>query len=83
MRRLGSRLLLSGAVLFALAGLAAFVLLFVRKMNIYWFILSPLILAIYQMPSVVLFWLWKRGKKRAAAESAESEPAEDSGNQDD
>jgi hypothetical protein len=52
-------------------------------MNVYWFILSPLILAVYQMPAVVLFWLWKRGKKRAAAESAESEPAEDSGNQDD
>jgi Na+-transporting methylmalonyl-CoA/oxaloacetate decarboxylase gamma subunit len=83
MRRLGPLLLLSGAVLFALTGLVAFVLLFVRGMNVYWFILSPLILAVYQMPAVVLFWLWKRGKKRAAAESAESEPAEDSGNQDD
>ena len=80
---LGRPLLLAGAVLFALAGLVAFALLFVRKMNVYWFILSPLILAIYQMPSVVLFWLWKRGRKRAAAESEESEPGEDFGDQDD
>ena len=74
---LGSRLLLAGAVLFALGGGVAFVLLFVRSMNVYWFILSPLILAIYQMPAVVLFWLWKRAKKRRSAEPAESDPSEE------
>ncbi len=50
-------------------------------MNVYWFILSPLILAIYQMPAVVLFWLWKRRKARRTA--TESEPPEDSEDQDD
>jgi Na+-transporting methylmalonyl-CoA/oxaloacetate decarboxylase gamma subunit len=83
MRRLGPLLLLSGAVLFALTGLVAFVLLFVRGMNVYWFILSPLILAVYQMPAVVLFWLWKRGKKKSAAEPVESAPSEDLTPQDD
>jgi hypothetical protein len=81
MQRLGPFLLLAGAVLFAAGGLVAFVLLFLRTMNVYWFILSPLILAIYQMPAVVLFWLWKRRKAREAA--AESEPPEDSEDQDD
>ncbi len=81
MQRLGPLLLLAGAVLFALGGLVAFVLLFLRTMNVYWFILSPLILAIYQMPAVVLFWLWKRRKARGTA--AEPEPPEDSEAQDD
>jgi uncharacterized membrane protein YhhN len=64
---LGSRLLLAGAVLFALGGLTAFVLLFVRRMNVFWFILSPLILAVYEIPAVVLVWLWKKGRRRGPA----------------
>ena len=68
---LGSRLLPAGAVLFALGGLAAFILLFVRRMNVFWFILSPLILAVYEIPAVVLAWLWKRGRKRDSALSDE------------
>lgn len=52
-----------GIVLSA-CGLAGFVLLFVRDMNVYWFILSPIILAVYQIPAVYVFYLWKKKRNR-------------------
>jgi hypothetical protein len=64
MRRLITALLPFGAVLFSLGGIAAFAFLFIPRMNIYWFILSPLILAVYQMPAAALVWIWRRRKKR-------------------
>jgi hypothetical protein len=66
MSRLTTALLLAGAAAFSLGGIAAFALLFIPRMNVYWFILSPLILAVYEIPAVVLLWLWKRRKKRQA-----------------
>jgi len=54
----------AGAVFLALAGIAGFVWLFVRDMNLYWFILSPLILAVYEIPAVVVYALWKQAKRR-------------------
>ena len=54
----------AAAAVLSLAGLAAFVLLFVRDMTIYWFILSPLIFAVYQIPAVIVFALWKRKRRR-------------------
>jgi hypothetical protein len=67
MRGIGTFLFLAASVVFSLGGLTAFVLIFVRHMNVYWFILSPLILAVYQFPAVVMLWLWRRRKKRDAA----------------
>jgi hypothetical protein len=66
MRRTGTFLFLAGSVVFSLGGLAAFILIFARHMNVYWFILAPLILAVYQFPAVVMLWLWRRRKKRDA-----------------
>ena len=56
------------AVSLSVAGLAGFVYLFVRDFNIYWLILSPVIIAFYQVPAAFVFWLHK--KRRAAAAQA-------------
>ena len=66
MKRLATSLLLVLAVLMSLLGVAAFVYLFAPIFNIYWFILAPIILALYQLPAVFVFLLWK---KRARAEN--------------
>jgi len=60
----GLSFLLALAVLLSVAGLAGFLYLFVRDFNIYWLILSPIIIALYQVPAAFVFWLHK--KKRAA-----------------
>lgn len=64
MLRFISALWLSGAVLLSLAGLAAFVYLFLREINLFYLILSPVILAVYQFPAVLVFRLWKGWKRR-------------------
>ncbi|MBM3295033.1 MAG: hypothetical protein FJY82_10990 [Candidatus Aminicenantes bacterium] len=56
----------SSAALLALAGIAGFIWLFARDMNVYWFILSPLILAVYEIPAVVVYALWKKARRREA-----------------
>jgi hypothetical protein len=66
MKRLATALLLVLAVLLSLLGVAAFAYLFAPIFNIYWFILAPIILALYQLPAVYVFLLWKR---RARAEN--------------
>jgi len=60
------------AVLLSAAGLAAFAYLFVRDFNVYWLILSPVILALYQVPAVFVFWLHKR-RRAASARAGETE----------
>ncbi len=85
MERLLTALLPVGAVAFCLGGLAAYAVLFIPRMNVYWFILSPLILAIYQIPAVVLVWIWKRRKARQtgrAEADAEGPPEADQGPRD-
>jgi hypothetical protein len=52
------------SILFFLGGLAAFVFLFVLDFNIYWLILSPIILAIYQSPAAFFFWLYKKTRDK-------------------
>jgi len=61
-----------GIVLSA-GGIAGFVLLFVRDMNVYWFILSPIILAVYQIPAVFVFYLWKKKRRKMAQENSGEE----------
>lgn len=65
------------AALLSLAGIAGFIVLFARDMTVYWFILSPLILIVYQFPAFVVFRMWKR--KRARAQAPEIEEARDQG----
>lgn len=68
------------AVGWSIAGIVAFIILFIPRMDMYWFILAPLIFAVYQIPAVVIFALWK---KRRARLSEPEEPlvpdAEDPG----
>jgi len=63
-KKIYSVLWLTACVLTSLAGFAVFIFLFAPDFNIYWFILSPMILAIYQIPAVYLYWLWKKKKKK-------------------
>jgi len=63
------------AVALSLGGLAAFVYLFVLDFNLYWLILSPIILALYQLPAAFFFWRHKRARRRAQGPG----PAEEEG----
>jgi len=56
-------LLLVGSILAAFVGVAAFIFLFLRDLNVYILILSPVILACYQIPAVVLYGLYKRARQ--------------------
>lgn len=68
----------AAAAVLSLAGWVGFIVIFVRHMNVYWFILSPLIIAVYQIPAVAVFGLWKRSRRSrrpdAARENADSNP---------
>jgi hypothetical protein len=69
MRRGAPPLLLVLAVLLSLLGVGAFIYLFAPIFNIYWFILAPIILALYQLPAVYMFLLWKRRARNAGERS--------------
>jgi len=64
MKEIFSHLLLAASILASIAGVAAFIFLFAPNFNIYWLILSPIILAFYQAPAVFLYRLWKKRKRR-------------------
>ena len=57
-------LLLPASILASLSGFAAFIILIIPDFNIYWLIVSPIILAFYQAPAVYLYWLWKKKTNR-------------------
>lgn len=63
MQKTYAGLLLMGSILAAFGGVAAFIFLFFRDLNVYILILSPVILACYQIPAVVLYWLYKRTRQ--------------------
>jgi hypothetical protein len=50
------------AILAFLAGLAAFIFLFLLDLDVYWVILSPVILAVYMSPAAYFAWLYKKSK---------------------
>jgi hypothetical protein len=56
----GDRALLVLAIILSLAGVGAFLFLFLRDFNVYWIILGPVILAVYQVPAAFVLWLRKR-----------------------
>jgi len=59
--------LLVASILLSLAGLGGFVALFARDFNVYWLILSPVIIALYQLPAVYVFWLYKKRTRKPPA----------------
>ena len=70
MSKIISVLWLAGAVVLSLAGVAAFIYLFLRDLNLFYLILSPVIFAVYQFPAVIIFRLWKGWKRRQSPEPA-------------
>ncbi|MCD6193912.1 MAG: hypothetical protein DRJ11_02250 [Candidatus Aminicenantes bacterium] len=62
MHKFLSSLFLVLSIIFSILGIAFFLFLFLPEFNIYWLILAPVILTIYQLPAVGLFWLHKKFK---------------------
>lgn len=75
-RDLAPGVYLALSLVLCLAGIGGFVFLFVRDFNIYWLILSPVIIALYQFPAVYFFWLYKRARFRSGQAG---DPAEKDG----
>ena len=67
-------ILLVASILLSLAGIGAFLWIFGKGFNIYWLILSPVIIALYQFPAVYVFRLYKR--RLAGAKKAADRPAD-------
>lgn len=68
----GGRWLVVLSVVLALAGMVGFYLLFLRHLTVYWLILAPVILALYEVPAVFAVWLYKR-RRRGAGGSGRGE----------
>ena len=64
MKRYPITLLLVGSIVFAIGGFVGFIILFIPDFNMYWLILSPIILAFYEAPAVLLYRLYKKHKKK-------------------
>lgn len=62
------------SIIALMGGLGAFFILFILDFNIYWLILSPVILAIYMSPAAYFFWLFKRTKRAKSGEEKKSAP---------
>jgi predicted membrane protein len=56
--------LLFASILACIGGIAFFIILFVPDFNIYWLILSPIIIALYQAPAAYLFYLYRKAKRK-------------------
>ena len=63
MEKSATYLLLLGSLAAFAAGIAAFIYLFMRDLNVYVLILSPVILACYLIPGGLLFGMYKRRKR--------------------
>jgi hypothetical protein len=68
----GANAYLIASIVLGLAGIGGFVLIFARDFNIYWLILSPVIITLYELPAVYAFWLYRK-KRAAAAGNGENE----------
>jgi hypothetical protein len=64
-------LLLFSSIFACVAGIVLFIILFVPDFNIYWLIISPIILALYQAPAAYLFYLYRKTKHRIQSEESE------------
>lgn len=72
MKKLYLYLLLIASIMASIAGIALFIILFVPDFNIYWLIVSPIILALYQAPAAYLFYLYRKTKHRIKVEESEA-----------
>ena len=72
-KKILSFLWLTACAVLSLVGIFAFIFLFVPIMNVFWFILSPIVLAMYQVPAVYLYWRWKKWKRRSDDQNEEDE----------
>ncbi len=70
-------ILLAASILLSLAGVGAFLWIFGRDFNVYWLILSPVIIVLYQLPAVYVFRLYRR--RLAGAKKTEDRPADGRG----
>ena len=68
--RFQSLIWIAGCIFFSIGGLVAFILLFIPDFNVYWLILSPIILALYQAPAVLLYYLYKKRKRKLKDETS-------------
>ena len=68
-----THLLLLTSILASLGGIAAFIVLYIPQFHLYWLIVSPIIIAIYQAPAAYLFSLWRKRKKREIEKSNNSQ----------
>ena len=64
MKKTSIDLLLILSILASIAGLAAFLFLFLPGFNVFTLIVSPIIIACYQAPAAVLFGMYKKLKKK-------------------
>lgn len=71
MKKLYLYFLLFASILASAGGIALFIVLFVPEFNIYWLIISPIIIALYQAPAAYLFYLYRKTKHRLQAEGSE------------
>jgi Ca2+/Na+ antiporter len=56
----------------SIGGIALFIILFVPDFDIYWIIVSPIIIALYQAPAAYLFYLYKKTKYKIQTEESEA-----------
>jgi hypothetical protein len=66
------QLLLGLSIFLSLAGIAAYIYLFIPDFNIYWLILSPVIIVMYQTPAYLAFRQYRKHKTRESQDSEES-----------
>lgn len=64
-----SVLWLAAAALLSAGGLVFSLWLVIANFSLIWLILSPVIIAFYQSPAVLVYKLWKRQKRAAKAPS--------------
>jgi hypothetical protein len=66
-------LLLIGSIVAAIAGIVIFLILFIPDFNIYWLILAPVIIACYEAPAALLYWLYKRQKQKLSGDTEDNQ----------
>jgi hypothetical protein len=65
-------LLLVISIFLSLGGIAAYIYLFIPDFNIYWLILSPVIIVMYQTPAYLVFRQYKKFKDRESTDPDET-----------
>lgn len=63
--------LLAASIIAAAAGIAAFIFLFLPDYNIYWLMLTPIILAFYIAPAAFLFRKYRRKKQAISGQESD------------